>query len=53
MAVVGAGAIGLELGSVWSRLGTEVDVIEFLPQILAGYDKDIADQSQKIFKSKV
>ena len=52
MAVIGAGAIGLELGSVWSRLGTEVDVIEFLPQILAGYDKDIADQSQKIFKKQ-
>ena len=52
MAVVGAGAIGLELGSVWSRLGAEVDVIEFLPQILAGYDKDIADQSQKIFKKQ-
>ena len=52
MAVVGAGAIGLELGSVWSRLGAKVDVIEFLPQILAGYDKDIADQSQKIFKKQ-
>ena len=52
LAVVGAGAIGLELGSVWSRLGAEVDVIEFLPQILAGYDKDIADQSQKIFKKQ-
>jgi dihydrolipoamide dehydrogenase len=49
LAVIGAGAIGLELGSVWSRLGAQVDVIEFLPQILAGYDKDIADQSQKIF----
>lgn len=52
LAVVGAGAIGLELGSVWSRLGAKVDVIEFLPQILAGYDKDIADQSQKIFKKQ-
>ena len=52
LAVVGAGAIGLELSSVWSRLGAEVDVIEFLPQILAGYDKDIADQSQKIFKKQ-
>lgn len=52
LAVVGAGAIGLELGSVWSRLGAEVDIIEFLPQILAGYDKDIADQSQKIFKKQ-
>ena len=52
MAVVGAGAIGLELGSVWSRLGAEVDVIEFLPQILGGYDKDIADQSQKLFKKQ-
>jgi dihydrolipoamide dehydrogenase len=52
LAVVGAGAIGLELGSVWSRLGAQVDVIEFLPQILPGYDKDIADQSQKIFKKQ-
>lgn len=52
LAVVGAGAIGLELGSVWSRLGAEVDVIEFLPHILAGYDKDIADQSQKIFEKQ-
>ena len=52
LAVIGAGAIGLELGSVWSRLGAQVDVIEFLPQILAGYDKDIADQSQKIFKKQ-
>ncbi len=40
--VVGAGAIGLELGSVWARLGAEVDVIEILPEILAGWDSATA-----------
>jgi dihydrolipoamide dehydrogenase len=40
--VVGAGAIGLELGSVWSRLGSEVEVIEILPEILAGWDSQTA-----------
>jgi dihydrolipoamide dehydrogenase len=40
--VVGAGAIGLELGSVWSRLGAEVEVIEILPEILAGWDSQTA-----------
>ena len=39
--VVGGGAIGLELGSVWSRLGAEVTVVEFLPKIIAAYDDDI------------
>jgi len=42
LAVVGAGAIGLELGSVWSRLGAEVTVVEILPEILAGWDKQVA-----------
>ncbi len=42
LAVVGAGAIGLELGSVWSRLGAEVTVVEILPEILAGWDKQLA-----------
>jgi dihydrolipoamide dehydrogenase len=41
LVVVGGGAIGLELGSVWSRLGSEVTVIEFLPKIVANYDDDI------------
>jgi dihydrolipoamide dehydrogenase len=41
LVVVGAGAIGLELGSVWSRLGSDVTVVEFLPKIIAAYDDDI------------
>jgi dihydrolipoamide dehydrogenase len=41
LAVIGGGAIGLELGSVWSRLGSEVTVVEFLPKIIATYDDDI------------
>ncbi len=40
--VVGGGAIGLELGSVWARLGTEVEVVEILPEILAGWDAQVA-----------
>lgn len=45
--VIGAGAIGLELGSVWSRLGTKVDVIEFLPRIAPGFDLEVATSLQK------
>jgi dihydrolipoamide dehydrogenase len=41
LVVVGGGAIGLELGSVWSRLGSDVTVVEFLPKIAATYDDDI------------
>jgi dihydrolipoamide dehydrogenase len=41
LVVVGGGAIGLELGSVWSRLGADVTVVEFLPKIIAMYDDDI------------
>jgi len=41
LAVIGGGAIGLELGSVWARLGAEVTVVEFLPKIAAAYDDDI------------
>ncbi|MFP4010770.1 MAG: dihydrolipoyl dehydrogenase [Spirochaetaceae bacterium] len=40
--IVGAGAIGLELGSVWSRLGAKVEVVEILPEILAGWDTETA-----------
>ena len=46
--VVGAGVIGLELGSVWRRLGAEVTVVEFLDRILPGTDLEVAKQFQKI-----
>src|SRR3954451_10996055 len=46
--VVGAGVIGLELGSVWRRLGSEVTVVEFLDRILPGMDGEIAKQFQRI-----
>ncbi|MEQ8355292.1 MAG: dihydrolipoyl dehydrogenase [Kiloniellaceae bacterium] len=48
MVVIGAGVIGLEMGSVWSRLGAEVTVVEFLDRILPGMDGDIAKQSQRV-----
>ena len=41
LVVVGGGAIGLELGSVWARLGADVTVVEFLPKIIANYDDDV------------
>jgi dihydrolipoamide dehydrogenase len=46
--VVGAGAIGLELGSVWSRLGAQVTVVEFLDRILPGMDGEIAKNAQRV-----
>jgi dihydrolipoamide dehydrogenase len=48
MVVVGAGVIGLELGSVWRRLGTQVTVVEFLDRILPGTDGEVARQAQRI-----
>ena len=48
MVVIGAGVIGLELGSVWRRLGAEVQVIEFLDQITPGMDLEVCKQFQKI-----
>jgi dihydrolipoamide dehydrogenase len=48
MVVIGAGVIGLELGSVWRRLGSEVIVIEYLDRILPGMDNEIAKQFQRI-----
>lgn len=48
MIVIGAGVIGLELGSVWARLGAKVTVIEYLDRILPGMDNEIAKESQKI-----
>ncbi|KNC53274.1 dihydrolipoyl dehydrogenase [Thecamonas trahens ATCC 50062] len=50
MAVIGGGVIGLELGSVWARLGAEVTVIEFMPAIGAGMDAEIAKNFQRILK---
>jgi dihydrolipoamide dehydrogenase len=50
--VVGAGVIGLEIGSVWRRLGSEVTVVEFLDRILPGFDGEIARQSQRIFQKQ-
>jgi dihydrolipoamide dehydrogenase len=52
MVVVGAGAIGLELGSVWARLGAQVDVIEFLPQIAPTFDKDVSKMAERAFKKE-
>jgi dihydrolipoamide dehydrogenase len=50
--VVGAGIIGLELGSVWRRLGSEVLVVEFLDRILPGMDGDVARQFQRMLKKQ-
>ncbi|UCF21559.1 MAG: dihydrolipoyl dehydrogenase [Gemmatimonadota bacterium] len=52
MIVIGAGVIGLELGSVWSRLGSEVTVLEFLDDILPGMDREIARQAQRILSKQ-
>jgi dihydrolipoamide dehydrogenase len=52
LAVVGAGAIGLELGSVWARLGAQVEVIEFLPNIAAGFDTDVSKTAERLFKKQ-
>ena len=50
LTVIGAGVIGLELGSVWRRLGAEVTVVEYLDRILAGMDLDTAKQAQRLFE---
>ncbi len=52
MVVVGGGYIGLEMGSVWSRLGTEVHVIEYLDHITPGLDKEISSEFMKILKKQ-
>ena len=52
MVVIGGGVIGLELGSVWLRLGAKVTVVEFLDQILPGMDGDIRKDSNRIFKKQ-
>ncbi len=50
--VVGAGVIGLELGSVWRRLGSQVTVVEFLDRILPGMDNEVCRQSQRILEKQ-
>ncbi|HOO81918.1 MAG TPA: dihydrolipoyl dehydrogenase [Alphaproteobacteria bacterium] len=52
MVVIGGGVIGLELGTVWRRLGAQVTVVEFLDQILPGMDGEVRKESQKIFKEQ-
>jgi dihydrolipoamide dehydrogenase len=52
MIVIGAGIIGLELGSVWRRLGAEVTVVEYLDRILPGADGEIAKQAQRVFNKQ-
>ncbi|WP_448954088.1 dihydrolipoyl dehydrogenase [Labrys neptuniae] len=48
LVVIGAGVIGLELGSVWRRLGAEVTVVEYLDRILPGMDLEVAKQAQRL-----
>ena len=52
MVVVGGGYIGLEMGSVWSRLGSEVHVVEFLDHITPGMDNEISSEFMKILKKQ-
>ena len=52
LVLIGAGVIGLEMGQVWSRLGADVTVIEYLDRILPGTDNETAKEAQKIFKKQ-
>jgi len=52
LVVIGGGVIGLELGSVWRRLGAKVTVVEYLDQILPGFDGDVRKEANKIFKKQ-
>lgn len=52
MVVIGGGVIGLEMGSVWRRLGSQVTVVEFLNRIVPGVDKEIADTFLRILKKQ-
>ncbi len=52
LVVIGGGVIGLELGSVWKRLGAKVTVIEYLDQILPGFDGEVRREAAKIFKKQ-
>jgi len=52
LVVIGGGVIGLELGSVWRRLGAKVTVVEYLDQILPGMDEDVRKEAAKLFKKQ-
>jgi len=52
LVVIGGGVIGLELGSVWRRLGAKVTVVEFLDQILPGFDGEVRKEANKILKKQ-
>jgi dihydrolipoamide dehydrogenase len=52
LVVIGAGVIGLEMGSVWGRLGAKVEVIEYLDRILPGMDGEVAKQMQRILEKQ-
>ena len=52
LVVIGGGVIGLELGSVWRRVGAKVTCVEFLDQILPGFDDDVRKEANKIFKKQ-
>ncbi|QXT37178.1 dihydrolipoyl dehydrogenase [Sphingomonas sanguinis] len=52
LVVIGGGVIGLELGSVWRRLGAKVTVVEYLDQILPGFDGEVRRESAKLFKKQ-
>ncbi len=52
LVVIGAGVIGLELGTVWRRLGSRVTVLEYLPRILPGTDSQVAKEAQKILQKQ-
>ena len=52
LVVIGAGYIGLEMGCVWSRLGAEVEVVEYLPRILPGMDSEVASKFKSLMEKK-
>ena len=52
LVVIGGGVIGLELGSVWRRLGAKVTVVEYIDQILPGFDGEVRKESAKLFKKQ-
>src|SRR5881398_3963430 len=52
LVVIGAGAIGLELGSVWNRLGSEVTILEFLPRIALGFDLELSNLLQRLLTAQ-
>jgi len=52
LVVIGAGAIGLELGSVWARLGSKVTVLEYADRVLPGMDKEVSKEAKKLFEKQ-